>query len=171
MSTMKKALLITLFSIVLTACSNSSTDSGIKQGTDTESFAGDYEGTLELEVTADAINYDPQSATGSAPVEIEITGDGIVYVIVDNYTLEGIIDNDGDWKLEVAMNDLRDLIDEENIDVLKQAGCPLDKPFVEIEGTITTPDMSGDVSGKLSCRILLVKIATLKFSGTLTAST
>ena len=54
---MKRLFLITLFSIVLAACSNSSTDSGIEQGTDTESFAGDYEGTLELELTADAIGY------------------------------------------------------------------------------------------------------------------
>ena len=170
-STMKNALVITFLSFVLAACSNSSTDSGIEQGTDTESFAGDYEGTLELELTADAISYDPHSDSGSVPVEIEITGGGIVRLTIDNYTVEGIIDNDGDWKVEVAINEFSALIDEENKDILKQAGCPLDKPFVKIEGTVTTSDLSGDVSGKLTCKILFVTIASLEFSGTLTAST
>ena len=62
-------------------------------------------------------------------------------------------------------------IDEENRDTLEKAGCPLDEPFVNIEGRVTTPDLFGDVSGKLSCKILFVTIASLKFSGTLTAST
>ena len=123
--TMRKALLIIFCSIVLTSCSNSSTDSGIEQGTDTKSFAGDYDGTLELELTADAISYDPHSDSDSIPVEIEITGDGIVRLTIDNYTVEGIIDNDGDWKLEVAINEFSALINEENKDILKQAGCPL----------------------------------------------
>ena len=170
-SIMKKALLITFFSIVLAACSNSSTDSGIEQGTDTESFAGDYEGTLELELTADAISYDPHSDSGSVSVEIEITGDGIVRLTIDNYTVDGIIDNDGDWKLEVAINEFSALIDEENKDILKQAGCPLDKPFVKIEGTVTTPDLSGDVSGKLSCKVLFVTMASSEFPGMLTGGT
>ena len=170
-STMKKTLLITFFSILLAACSNSSTDSGIEQGTDTKSFAGDYEGTLELELTADAISYDPHSDNGSVPVEIEITGDGIVRLTIDNYTVEGIIDNDGDWKLEVAINEFSALIDEENKGILKQAGCPFDKPFVKIEGTVTIPDMSGDISGKLSCKIFFITVASLEFFGTLTAST
>ena len=171
MPNIRKTLLITLCSIFLGACSNSSTDSGINQGTDTESFAGDYEGTLELELTADAISYDPHSDSGSVPVEIEITGDGIVRLTIDDYTVEGIIDNDGDWKVEVAINEFSALIDEENKDILKQAGCPLDKPFVKIEGTVTTPVLSGDVSGKLTCKILFVTIVSLEFSGTLTGST
>ena len=100
-----------------------------------------------------------------------ITPDGILRLTIDNYTVEGIIDNDGDWKLEVAINEFSALIDEENKDILKQAGCPLDKPFVKIEGTVTTPDLSGDVSGKLSCNILFVTIPPLEFSGTLTGST
>jgi len=168
---MRKAFLITICSIVLAACSNSSTNSGLEQGTNTESFAGNYEGILELELIADTINYDPQFSTGSGPIEVEITGHGIVYLTIDNYTLEGIIDNEGEWKLEVAINEFRYLIDSENIDILKRAGCPLDKPFIEIEGTVTPPDMLGDVSGELSCRILLVKIATVEFSGALTVST
>ena len=171
MANIRKILLITLCSIFLGACSNSSTDSGIKQGIDTGSFAGDYEGTLELELTADAISYDPHSDSSSVPVEIEITGDGIVRLTIDNYTVEGIIDNDGDWRVEVAINEFSALIDEENKNILKQAGCPIDKPFVKIEGTATTSDLSGDVSGKLTCKILFVTIASLEFSGTLTAST
>ena len=171
MAAMRRVLLIIVCSIVLTACSRSSTDSGIEQGADTESFVGSYEGTLELELTADAIGYNPHSDSGSVPVEVEITGDGIVRLTIDDYTVEGIIDNDGDWKLEVAINEFSALIDEENKDILKQAGCPLDKPFVKIEGTVAIPDMSGDVSGKLSCKILFITVASLEFFGTLTAST
>ena len=171
MPTMRKALLMTFCSVVLAACSNSSTDSGIKQGTDTKSFAGDYEGTLELELTADTVGYNPHSDSDSVPVEVEVTGDGIVRLTIDNYTVNGIIDNDGDWKLEVAINEFSAFIDEENRGTLEKAGCPLDEPFVKIEGKVTTPDLLGDVSGKLSCKILFVTIASLKFSGTLTAST
>ncbi len=171
MPNIRKTLLITLCSVFLGACSNSSTDSGIKQGTDTESFAGDYEGTLELELTADTVGYNPHSDSGSVPVEVEVTGDGIVRLIIDNYTVNGIIDNDGDWKLEVAINEFSALIDEENRGTLEKAGCPLDEPFVKIEGKVTTPNLLGDVSGKVSCKILFVTIASLTFSGMLTAST
>ena len=171
MAAMRRVLLIIVCSIVLTACSRSSTDSGIEQGADTESFVGSYEGTLELELTADAIGYNPHSDSGSVPVEVEITGDGIVRLTIDDYTVEGIIDNDGDWKLEVAINEFSALIDEENKDILEKAGCPLDKPFVKIEGTVTIPDMSGDISGKLSCKIFFITVASLEFFGTLTAST
>ena len=171
MLNIRNTLLITLCSIVLGACSNSSTDSGIKQGTDTESFAGDYEGTLELELTADAVGYNPHSNSGSVPVELEVTEDGIVRLTIDNYTVNGIIDNDGDWKLEVAINEFSAFINEENRDTLEKAGCLLDEPFVKIAGKVMTPDLFGDVSGKLSCKILFVTIASLKVSGTLTAST
>ena len=171
MPTMRKALLVTFFSIVLAACSNSSTDSGIKRGTDTETFVGNYEGTLELELTADAVGYNPHSDSDSVPVEVEVTGDGIIRLTIDNYTVDGIIDNDGDWKLEVAINEFSAFIDEENKNTLKKAGCPLDEPFVKIEGKVMTPDLFGDVSGKLTCKILFVTIASLKVSGTLTAST
>ena len=166
-----RRILLSFGVIVLVACSNSSTDSGIEQGNDTEKFAGNYDGTLELELTADAVGYNPHSGGGSVPVEIEVTGDGIVRLTMDNYTVNGIIDNDGDWKLEVAINEFSAFIDEENRDTLEKAGCPLDEPFVKIEGKVTTPDLFGDVSGKLSCKILFVTIASLNFSGTLTAST
>ena len=170
-STIRKVLLVTFFSLVLVACHESSTTgSGIEQGTDTGSFAGNYEGTLELELTANATGHDTRSDSGSVAVEIDITGDGVVQLTIDNYTVDGVIDNAGDWKLEIAINEFSDLIDEEHKDILQQAGCPLDKPFVKIEGEVTPPDMSGDVSGKLTCKVLFRTIASLEFSGTLTAS-
>ena len=171
MPNIRKVLFITLCTIFISACSNSSTDGGIKQGTDTGSFAGDYEGTLELELTADAVGYSPHSDSGSVPVEVEITGDGIVRLTIENYTVDGIIDNDGDWKLEISINEFSAFIAEENRNILVKAGCPLNQPSVKIEGKVTTPDLFGDVSGKLTCKILFVTIASLKFSGTLTAST
>jgi len=171
MSTIRKVLLVTFFSIVLVACQEPSTSgSGFEQGTDTGSFAGNYEGTLELELTANATGHDTLSDSGLVSVEIDITGDGIVHLTIDNYTVDGVIDNAGDWKLEIDINEFSDLIDEEHKDILKQAGCPLDKPFVKIEGEVTPPDMSGDVSGKLSCKVLFRKIASMEFAGTLTAS-
>jgi len=169
--TIRKVLLVTFLSLGLVACHEpSTTGSGIDQGTDTGSFAGNYEGTLELELTANATGHDTRSESGSVAVEIDITGDGVVQLTIDNYTVDGVINNAGDWKLEIAINEFSDLIDEEHKDILKQAGCPLDKPFVKIEGEVTPPDMSGDVSGKLTCRVLFRKIASLEFAGTLTAS-
>ena len=167
---MKRLFVIIFCFIVLIGCGSSSTDSGITQGTDTESFSGIYEGTLELQATADAIGTSPKSDNELATVEIEITENGTVRLTIDEFRLDGIVGDDGNWEIEITINGFGSLIDEESKDTLKTAGCPLGKKFAKIEGQVTPPTMSGEVSGKLSCKVLLVVVGTLKVSGTLTAT-
>ena len=167
---MKRLFVITFCSIVLIGCGGSSTDSGISQGTDTRSFSGTYEGTLELQATADAIGTSPKSDNESATVEIEITENGAVRLTIDEFRLDGIVDDDGNWEIEITINGFSSLIDEESKDTLKTAGCPLGKKFAKITGQVTPPTMSGEVNGKLSCKVLLVTVGTLEVSGILTAT-
>ena len=129
---------------------------------DAQTFSGDYVGTLAIEVTVGQITL----IDDSTPAEVEITGDGLMYLTFKDVTLGGIIDSDGNWKIEAAIEDFGELIDEESKDVLITEGCSLTEEFVEIEGQVTPPDMSGDVSGELSCTN-----GSLKIAGTLIAST
>ena len=165
---MKRLFIITFCSILMIGCDNPSTDNGITQGTDTESFNGMYEGALELQATTDTVGISSKSANESATVKVEITENGIVYLTIDEIRLEGIVDDDGNWDLEISINDFGSLVDEESKDTLKTAGCPLSKKFAKIAGQVTPPTMSGEVSGKLSCKVLLVATGTLKVSGNLT---
>ena len=167
---MKRLLVITFWSILLIGCGSSSTDSGVTRGTDTGSFSGTYEGTLELQSTADAIGTGPKSVNDSATVEVEITENGTVRLTIDESTLDGIIDDDGNWEIEITINGFDSLINEESKDTLKTAGCLLGKKFAKIEGQVIPPTMSGEVNGKLSCKVLLVTLGALEVSGTLTAT-
>ena len=167
---MKRLLVITFCSVVLIGCGSSSTDSGVPRGTDTGSFSGTYEGILELQATVDAIGTGLKSVNDSATVEVEITENGTVRLTIDESTLDGIIDDDGNWEIEITINGFGSLINEESKDTLKTAGCLLGKKFAKIEGQVIPPTMSGEVNGKLSCKVLLVTLGTLEVSGTLTAT-
>ena len=167
---MKCLTTITFCSIFLVGCGSSSTDSGVTRGTDTGSFSGTYEGILELQAAVDAIGTGRKSVNDSATVEVEITENGTVRLTIDKIRLDGIVDDDGDWEIEITINGFGSLIDEESKDTLKTAGCLLGKKFAKIEGQVTPPTMSGEVNGKLSCKVLLVTLGTLEVSDTLTAT-
>jgi hypothetical protein len=167
---MRWLLVIAFCSIFLTGCGSTSTDSGVTRGTDTGSFSGTYEGTLELQTTVDAIRTSVKSVNNSATVEVEITDNGAVRLTIDESTLDGIIDDDGNWEIEITINGFDSLINEESKSTLKTAGCLLGKKFGKIEGQVTPPTMSGEVNGQLSCKVLLVTLGTLEVSGTLTAT-
>ena len=167
---MKRLLIITVCSIFLTGCGSSSTDSGVTRGTDTGSFSGTYKGTFELQAIADAIGISPKSDKESGEIEVDITKNGIVRLTIDNSILHGVIDDDGNWELEITINDFSSLIDEESKDTLKTAGCLLGTKFAKIEGQVTPPTMSGAVNGKLSCKVLFVTLGILEVLGTLTAT-
>ena len=167
---MKRLFVITFCSIVLIGCGGSSTDSGITQGKNTGSFNGIYEGTLELQATTDTVGTSSKSDSESVTVEVEITENGTVRLTIDESTLDGIIDDDGNWEIEITINGFDSLINEESKDTLKTAGCLLGKKFAKIEGQVTPPTMSGEVNGKLSCKVLLVTVGALEVSGTLTAT-
>ncbi|MCH2357617.1 MAG: hypothetical protein MK319_13260 [Pseudomonadales bacterium] len=166
----KKAFIVGFCVVLLAGCGSNSTGSGITQGTDTGSFSGAYEGTLELKVTADAIGTSPKSDNDCVTVEVEITENGTVRLTIDELRLDGIVDDDGNWELEITINGFGSLINEESKDTLKTAGCPLGKKFAKIEGQVTPPTMSGEVNGKLSCKVFFVTAGTLDVSGTLTAA-
>ena len=167
---MKCLFAVTFCSIFLIGCGSSSTDSGVTRGTDTGSFSGTYEGILELQAIADAIGASRKSVNDSATVEVEITENGTVRLTIDESTLDGIIDDDGNWEIAFTIDGFGSLINEESKDTLKTAGCPLGKKFAKIEGQVTPPTMSGEVNGKVSCKVLLVTLGTLEVSGTLTAT-
>lgn len=166
----KRAFIVAFCLVLLTGCGRNSTDSGVTQGTNTESFSGTYDGTLELRATADAIGTTPKSNNESAEIKVRITKSGIVRLIIDNSSLDGVIDDDGNWELEISINDFGSLIDGESKDALKTAGCLIGTKFAKIEGHVTQLTMSGEVSGKLSCKTLFVTVGTLKVSGTLIAT-
>jgi len=167
---MKWLFIITVCCIVLIGCGGSSTNGGIDQRADTGPFSGAYEGALELKATVDAIGTSPKSDSESATVKVEITENGTVRLTIDEVSLDGIVDDDGNWELEITINGFGSLIDTESKDTLKTAGCPLGKKFAKIEGQVTPPSISGEISGRLSCKILLVTVGTLEVFGTLTAT-
>ena len=123
-----------------------------------------------MQAIADAIGTSRKSVNNSATVEVKIADNGTVRLTIDESTLDGVIDDDGNWEIEIAINGFSSLINEESKDTLRKAGCPLGKKFAKIEGQVTPPTMSGEVSGKLSCKVLLVTVGTLEVSGTLTAT-
>jgi hypothetical protein len=171
MSNIKNAFVVGFCVVLLAGCGSNSTGSGIMQGTNTGSFSGAYEGTLELKVTADTVGTSPQSETESATVGVEITENGTMRLTIGDVRLDGIVDDKGNWELEITINGFGSLINEESKDTLKTAGCSLGEKFAKIEGQITPPTMSGEVSGKLSCRILFITAGSLEVSGILTATT
>ena len=166
---MKRLFAITLCFSLLIGCGNTSTDTAVVQGNDTRSFGGAYEGTLELQATVDAIGASPKSDNDSISVEVNIAGNGVMRLTIEESILDGIIDNNGDWELKISVNNLGSLIDGKSMTTLKEVGCPLDKKFAKIDGKVTPPMISGEVTGKLSCKVLLVTVGTLEVSGTLTA--
>lgn len=124
-------------------------------------FAGDYVGTLEIEIAVDEIGL----LDASTSVEVEIREDGIMYLTILDVTLDGVIDSGGNWTSNAAINDFGSLIDENSKAVLIEEGCSFTDKFVEFEGQVTPPDLSGDVSGQLPCAE-----ASLKITGTLGGS-
>ena len=167
---MKRLYVITVCCIVLIGCDGSSTNGGIAEGANTGSFSGTYEGTLKLKATVDAIGTSPKSDNVSATVEVEITENGTAHLMIDEVTLDGIVNDDGNWELKMTINGFGSLIDEESKGTLKTAGCPLGRMFAKFEGQVTPPTMLGQVSGNLSCKVLLVTVGTLEVFGTLTAT-
>ena len=167
---LKLGTAVILASILLNGCGNNSTDSGVIQGTDTTPFVGTYEGTFELQTIADAIGYDPKTFNVSAPVIVQVTDVGTVHLTLDKSTLDGIIDNNGRWEAEFGVNDFSSLVDQASRKTVRTLGCSLGKQFGKIEGQVTYSDISGEVSGKLTCKVLLVPVGSLEVSGMLTAT-
>ena len=108
---MKRLFGITACCIVLIGCGGSSTNGGISQGANTGFFSGAYEGALELKATVEAIGTSPNSANASVTVEVEITENGTVRLTIDDITSDGIVNEDGNWAIEITINGFGSLID------------------------------------------------------------
>jgi len=170
-SSAKACLLASVLTLVGCASSSSSgIELSVSRGDATSAYAGTYAGTISLTSTADVV------ALGSAPdqriesVSVSVTHDGLVFLSVRGVTITGVVDNAGNWGLQASIDDLRSLLSETNISRLNDAGCSLGAKAARIQGVITPPNMTANVSGTLKCKRAEVTVATLTTAGTLTAN-
>ena len=103
-------------------------------------------------------------------MSVSVTQDGLVFLSVRGVTITGVVDNAGNWGLQASIDDLRSLLSDTNISRLNDAGCSFGAKAARIQGAITPPDMTANVSGTLKCKRAEVTVATLTSAGTLTAS-
>ena len=159
--------------VLLAACASSSS-SGIEltvsRGDATSAYAGTYTGTISLTSTADVVALGSATDQRTEDISVRVTHDGLAFLTVQDLTITGVVDNDGNWGLQASINDLRSLLSETNISRLNDAGCSLGVKAARIQGVIRPPDMTANVSGTLKCKRAEVTVATLTTTGTLTAS-
>ena len=159
--------------VLLAACASSSS-SGIEltvsRGDATSAYAGTYTGTISLTSTADVVALGSATDQRTEDISVRVTHDGLAFLTVQDLTITGVVDNDGNWGLQASINDLRPLLSETNISRLNDAGCSLGVKAARIQGVITPPDMTANVNGTLKCKRAEVTVATLTTTGTLTAS-
>jgi hypothetical protein len=158
--------------LTLGGCASSSS-SGIEltvsRGDATSAYAGTYAGTISLTSTADVVALGSATDQRIESVAVEVTHDGLVFLSVRGVTITGVVDNAGNWGLQASIDDLRSLLSETNISRLNDAGCAFGVKAARIQGVITPPDMTANVSGTLKCKRAEVTVATLTTTGTLTA--
>ena len=150
---------------LLAGCASSSS-SGIELSVSRGDATGSYAGTY----TADVVAIGSATDQRIEPISVEVTADGLAFVEVRGVRIFGVVDNAGNWGLQASINDLRSLISDTNINRLHDAGCPLGAKAARIQGVISPPNLSADVSGQLKCKRAEVSVATLVTAGTLTAS-
>ncbi len=159
--------------VLLAACASSSS-SGIEltvsRGDATSAYAGTYTGTISLTSTADVVALGSATDQRTESISVRVTHDGLAFLTVQDLTITGVVDNDGNWGLQASIDDLRSLLSETNISRLNDAGCSLGVKAARIQGVITPPDMTANVNGTLKCKRAEVTVATLTTTGTLTAS-
>ena len=158
---------------LLAGCASSSSSGielSVSRGDATGSYAGTYIGTLSLTSTADVVAIGSATDQRIEPISVEVTADGLAFVEVRGVRMSGVVDNAGNWGLQVSIDNLRSLISDTNINRLHDAGCPLGAKAARIQGVISPPNLSADVSGQLKCKRAEVSVATLVTAGTLTAS-
>ena len=159
--------------LTLVGCASSSS-SGIEltisRGDATGAYAGTYAGAISLTSTADVVALGSATDQRIESVSVAVTHDGLVFLSVQGVTITGVVDNAGNWGLQASIDDLRSLLSATNISRLNDAGCAFGAKAARIQGVITPPDMTANVSGTLKCKRAEVTVATLTTTGTLTAS-
>ena len=172
---MKQMRVLFGFTVValLAACASSSStgvDLTVTRGDATARYAGTYNGTISLTSTADVVGTGVATDNRVESVAIRVTADGLVVLTVRGANISGVVDNNGNWGVQASIDDLSALISNENISLLRDAGCPLGAKAARIQGKINPPSMTGQVSGNLKCKRAEVTIATLNTTGRVAAS-
>ena len=159
--------------LTLAGCASSSSSGielSVSRGDATSAYAGTYAGTISLTSTADVVALGSATDQRIDSVSVSVTQDGLAFLSVRGVTITGVVDNAGNWGLQVSIDDLRSLLSDTNISRLNDAGCSFGAKAARIQGAITPPDMTANVSGTLKCKRAEVTVATLTSAGTLTAS-
>ena len=170
-SSAKACLLASVLTLVGCASSSSSgIELSVSRGDATSAYAGTYAGTISLTSTADVVALGSATDQRIESVSVSVTRDGLVFLSVRGVTITGVVDNAGNWGLQASIDDLRSLLSETNISRLNDAGCSLGAKAARIQGVITPPNMTANVSGTLKCKRAEVTVATLTTAGTLTAN-
>ena len=170
-SSAKACLLASVLTLVGCASSSSSgIELSVSRGDATSAYAGTYAGTISLTSTADVVALGSATDQRIESVSVSVTHDGLVFLSVRGVTITGVVDNAGNWGLQASIDDLRSLLSDTNISRLNDAGCSFGAKAARIQGAITPPDMTANVSGTLKCKRAEVTVATLTSAGTLTAS-
>ena len=170
-SSAKACLLASVLTLVGCASSSSSgIELSVSRGDATSAYAGTYAGTISLTSTADVVALGSATDQRIESVSVSVTHDGLVFLSVRGVTITGVVDNAGNWGLQASIDDLRSLLSATNISRLNDAGCAFGAKAARIQGVITPPDMTANVSGTLKCKRAEVTVATLATTGTLTAS-
>ena len=170
-SSAKAYLLASVLTLVGCASSSSSgIELSVSRGDATSAYAGTYAGTISLTSTADVVALGSATDQRIESVSVSVTHDGLVFLSVRGVTITGVVDNAGNWGLQASIDDLRSLLSETNISRLNDAGCSLGAKAARIQGVITPPNMTANVSGTLKCKRAEVTVATLTTAGTLTAN-
>ncbi len=170
-SSTKACLLASVLTLIGCASSSSSgIELSVSRGDATSAYAGTYAGTISLTSTADVVALGSATDQRIESVSVSVTHDGLVFLSVRGVTITGVVDNAGNWGLQASIDDLRSLLSETNISRLNDAGCSLGAKAARIQGVITPPNMTANVSGTLKCKRAEVTVATLTTAGTLTAN-
>ena len=159
--------------LTLAGCASSSSSGielSVSRGDATSAYAGTYAGTISLTSTADVVALGSATDQRIESVSVSVTQDGLAFLSVRGVTITGVVDNAGNWGMQASIDDLRSLLSDTNISRLNDAGCSFGAKAARIQGAITPPDMTANVSGTLKCKRAEVTVATLTSAGTLTAS-
>ena len=159
--------------LTLAGCASSSSSGielSVSRGDATSAYAGTCAGTISLTSTADVVALGSATDQRIESVSVSVTQDGLVFLSVRGVTITGVVDNAGNWGLQASIDDLRSLLSDTNISRLNDAGCSFGAKAARIQGAITPPDMTANVSGTLKCKRAELTVATLTSAGTLTAS-
>ncbi|MBO69133.1 MAG: hypothetical protein CL398_12600 [Acidiferrobacteraceae bacterium] len=167
---MSRRLILLAFVFLLLGCERGTTETGILQGANTSAYVGSYKGVFSVAITVEAGNYGPKKFSSLPTTTLRVYEAGLAEFVLGGFVIPGIVSDNGQWQVDLGVNDLGNFIDSASKDTLRQVGCPLDKRFARLSGQINPPSLSGQVADKLSCRVLMVPVGSIDISGAVQAA-